>query len=996
MHRSLCALSVSLLCLAARCDAQTGNLIPNPSFEAVTGGLATGWKPYGSGYVVDTATPHTGTASVRCSNLSLTEARSAYCILMLNQATPTPIQITGWSKADSVTGPSAQEYAIYVDTYYVDGTALYGQTARFTPGTHDWEQQQVLISPVKPIKYLVAHTLLRRHTGTAWFDDISATVVSAPPLNNMLTNPSFETVSGGTATGWTAFVSGYAVDNTVAHGGTQSIRCDNLSATDARGGCRVLVLNQTAASPILITGWSKASNVGGVSDNSYSIYADVAYMDGTKLYGQVARFTPGTHDWEQKQVAITPAKPIQSISLIAMFRYHTGTVWFDDFAVYTLSNTDVFDGQVLTVPQLGSGETRGWFARDTAAKSPVLPLLSDSGQTGWGAQQLGLQLTNVQSSGGGQVVTGTLADTTAKPRAVTLYYVEKFDVANPVWWNDIRSKGPAAASGDSSNQISIPGVGTLGTMSFYPFGCVTGDTAGRALGIPASLGPRITRIGYSSGAKLLYVAFDVALTGANLRNSDGAGHGRADVGIVRYNVDPSWGFRDAAAGYYRLFPASFTRRATKEGIWLPFLDASTVTNASDFKFAYHEGTYFTAKDDALGLLSFHYSDPTTYWQALPSWVPRTYDDAMSLLESQSSDLSADTRNGARSVLNSATMDTNGLIYMRFQNPGWIDGANWLVNPSPGLPATLDQPTKASLTYTKELADARYGTATQGVVDGEYVDGIETWRDALDYSPASLRYALAPPTFTTDKSTPVIPQWFSVYDLVSFMSNDLHQRGKLLMANGTAWRIHSLVPLVDVPGAEVEWLPKGTWQPDTDAQFNFRRTMSYHKPYLLLQNADFEAFGSTLVEKYFQRSMFYGVFPSLFHAQGYTYTYWETPTLYNRDRPLFVKYLPVIQHLSTAGWEPVTYARSSNPKVYVERYGTQYLTMLNDSTSANSATLSIDAAGFWPAGVPATVQIADEATGEVLGTFPGAATMSFTLSLQPEEARALRLTAVTGQ
>jgi hypothetical protein len=273
---------------------------------------------------------------------------------------------------------------------------------------------------------------------------------------------------------------------------------------------------------------------------------------------------------------------------------------------------------------------------------------------------------------------------------------------------------------------------------------------------------------------------------------------------------------------------------------------------------------------------------------------------------------------------------------------------------------------------------------------ECLDAVEGNRNVLNFSPVSLRYALTPPAFTSDTLTPVIPEWFSVYELIAFMSSDLRQRGKLLMANGTAWKIHAFLPPLDVAGAEVDWFLNGYWQPDTDEVFNMRRTLAYRKPYHLIQNTDFTLLGSAQVEKYFQRSMFYGCYPSIFHETGYTRMYWATPSLYNRDRALFVQYIPIIQHLSVAGWEPITEARSDNPVVYVERYGTNYLTVFNDSATSASATLTIDIAHFWPAALPASVTVTDEVTGAVIATVPGAATIMVPLSLNPEQAAALRL------
>ena len=814
--------------------------------------------------------------------------------------------------------------------------------------------------------------------------------------SNLVSNPGFETVANGAPSGWKSFGAGCTLASSGSHGGIYALQCAGQNATEVRDLYQTVYLYQTVPAPIQISGWSKALNVTDSSSSDYSIYTDVVYSDGSKLYGQTAPFNVGTHDWEQSDVLINPLKPIHDLTVHTMFRNHTGTAWFDDLSVEQLSPDSQFDSQAISPPRFAPGDTAGWFARDVTSNSDVLPLLSDNGAAGAGAQQLNLQLTNVQKTAAGQIVDATLVDTSGTPRAVTLYYVEQFDDTNKIWWNDIRQTVSIGAGGEFMNVTGSFGVGATGSMSLYPFGCVTGDAAGRGLGVPPMLGARITRIGYNAWAKLLYVAFDVALTGDNLANSDGLGHGRADVGVVRYNVDPTWGFRDAASSYYQLFPDVFTRRAMEEGIWLPFVDPSTVPNASDFHFAYHELSSIPAaaliQDDALGIRSFRYADPMNYWMAMVSTTPRTYDAGLAQLQQDAQGTDATKSQNALSVLNSGVQTPSGQFFVTFGNPGWIDGADWLLNPSPGLPATASQPTKASLIYTSQLGDQLFAAGTSGVLDGQYIDGLEAWRDQLDFNPLSLRYAQAPPTFTTDTDTPAIPEWFSVYELVAFVSGDLHQRGKLLMANGTAWKIHAFLPPLDVPGAEVDWFLNGYWQPDADDVFNLRRTLAYRKPYLLAQNTDFALMDSAHVGKYFQRSMFYGCYPSMFHASNYTALYWQTSSLYNRDRSLFVQYIPIIQHLSAAGWEPITEARTDNPVVYVERYGTDYLTVLNDSVASASANLTIDIGRFWPAALPASVLVTDEVTGAVVATVPGTTTITVPLSLNAEQAAALHLSA----
>src|SRR5436853_6745710 len=77
----------------------------------------------------------------------------------------------------------------------------------------------------------------------------------------LISNSSFETVVKGKATGWASYYSGYVVDSTVSHTSTHSISCTNTTLSDSRGAYYNVTLNQAAASPIKVDGWSKASHV---------------------------------------------------------------------------------------------------------------------------------------------------------------------------------------------------------------------------------------------------------------------------------------------------------------------------------------------------------------------------------------------------------------------------------------------------------------------------------------------------------------------------------------------------------------------------------------------------------------------------------------------------------------------------------------------------------------------------------------------------------------
>ncbi len=151
---------------------------------------------------------------------------------------------------------------------------------------------------------------------------------------------------------------------------------------------------------------------------------------------------------------------------------------------------------------------------------------------------------------------------------------------------------------------------------------------------------------------------------------------------------------------------------------------------------------------------------------------------------------------------------------------------------------------------------------------------------------------------------------------------------------------------------------------SDAELLYRRALCRGKPYCFLMNTDFGRLSPEKVEKYMKRSLAYGMFPGFFSHNASQGAYFTRPELYNRDRPLFLKYVPLCKAVAEAGWEPVTNAESSDPRVYVERFGERpgrcLLTVFNDSPERRTVELTLDpslAAG----GVTETPELVRHAT-----------------------------------
>jgi hypothetical protein len=153
------------------------------------------------------------------------------------------------------------------------------------------------------------------------------------------------------------------------------------------------------------------------------------------------------------------------------------------------------------------------------------------------------------------------------------------------------------------------------------------------------------------------------------------------------------------------------------------------------------------------------------------------------------------------------------------------------------------------------------------------------------------------------------------------------------------------------------------------------------------NTDYDQFTPELVEKYFDRALFYGMWPGFFSHNAAENPYWQNPRWYDRDRPLFKKYIPLIRRVAEAGWRPIPHATCDNPSVLVERFGPTrdgsiYFTFLNDTAQAQTGNVRVDA--------KALMSPPGRAPEPLLGAVPVGNGPSWSIELGSQRAAAWRL------
>ena len=103
-----------------------------------------GWKAFMDGYVVDFGGGKKGgtsidTFAIKMKSSDWRRTHAAYQEVYLQQEKPEAVVVSGWSKAEKVSGVVDGGYAVYVDIVFKDGSVKWGYNIPFDVGTHGWQ-----------------------------------------------------------------------------------------------------------------------------------------------------------------------------------------------------------------------------------------------------------------------------------------------------------------------------------------------------------------------------------------------------------------------------------------------------------------------------------------------------------------------------------------------------------------------------------------------------------------------------------------------------------------------------------------------------------------------------------------------------------------------------------------------------------------------------------------------------------------------------------------
>ncbi len=529
-------------------------------------------------------------------------------------------------------------------------------------------------------------------------------------------------------------------------------------------------------------------------------------------------------------------------------------------------------------------------------------------------------------------------------RPITISLVIPVPDKQVTWLRDQHRELPVEGQPELMELVGTT-AGARGAMSRFPFAAVTTSNYGLGLGLPMDR-PRIHRVRWDGQRNALVAEIDVTISGETVNFPD-----MVPFEFIIFEFEPERRFRGALREWYDANPVSWEHRVKKQGQWMPFTQLDTVQRVEDFAFQFHEyhPNVSVAYNNANGIESLVYCEPVVQYVDMAPDTPRTLEALSEII------MSMDSRKGSH-VRSSSTRGRDDQMQVTWVETPWAVGARVPTNSNPDLPRTDGDPYNGFdgnwLAY-QELYDQHPPNDPESVT-GLYLDSFEGW-DAkdLNYRREHLRLSRIPLTFdaTTARAAQVI--MMHNFELAEEALARLRKNGHLLMANTAlyqwAWSVHFL----DVLGIETSWGEGETIAPPRIDEMDYLRAMLYHKPYCYLQNVRFANFRGKKVEDYFARCFHYGFWPGFFSHNAAEAPYWQDPDLYNEDRPVFLRYMQPQQRTTTAGWEPITFARSGNENILIERWGggsssaktdlttPVYFTLYNPSEVLQSGEFSLE-------------------------------------------------------
>lgn len=821
---------------------------------------------------------------------------------------------------------------------------------------------------------------------------------------NLVPNGDFEKLEGGWPVEWSKAPAYWSLDTSVKHSGTASMRV-TIPGDQPVQTPNVSLLERLPVegdSEYRVEVWFKTDHCfrGGGEPTVPGVYC-VEYDKDGKALRQTGYYQPKyapVMDWFLAPRSLRTLPEARSLSIYMNVYGGYGTAWVDDVAVYEVGSEWETGSVPVRVPL--KSVTRGQGDKGARGETLRQEATVDS---------LGLRFAAEYSSAGPYLRCHfDLEDVTGRDRAIVVRFALPLDAlgrqtlqsaAGWTWWDTKQDSRPVNQPKAYHSCYRIP-CGD-GLMSIYPWSALTSKEAGLSLAVPIGAGPRVHRIEYDGKAKLFSQLFFLGLSKTAMKIPQ-----KASGDFLLYQHDPKWGFRSAARRYYGFFPDNFEKRPGREEnlgyaneedpLWFHAPDhVKNLKEPEDFgrlaKWFWHDHTlymgFFWQTDHR------EYPPDDLVIRLLQEWKTKQHPQEFSQWNHGYFDLL-----GRRSYMTWEDPADFLLHALCFDDKGrilWVGDSAWQDHWSPE-----GQVTGWGLNMVKYASDECHPSIKNGLLhaiaqkqkDPDWLwnyrscismDGISSTAAYRDCRPEHIKTVNHPLTFGGPDHRVAVTDlgWDFNEKVIGPLSR---KHGFLVHSNavcGTPFCAFNF-PYVDIGMIECSHNGMGMNERECDT---FVRTMAYQK---LFRTWFYPAPGEKEEESIrfmFKRELFHALYPS-FQSLG------QNLALY---RPLFLRYLPVVTTLSTAGWEPITYAHTGAAQVGAERFGDPkqgavYFTVRNFGSEKTKVLLKAERTPLGLGEQNIRLTVTDLLDREPLSFDVSDAFVEVPLEIEPLDTKALRV------
>ena len=496
-------------------------------------------------------------------------------------------------------------------------------------------------------------------------------------------------------------------------------------------------------------------------------------------------------------------------------------------------------------------------------------------------------------------VDATLTATDDRPRAISLHHALPLGADGWRWWDDLDRSSVIA---ENSNRLYANWRHLAGGHLFspYPIGCVTRAAPAQGVAIETPLSqPILTRYAFRQEEGLTI--------GADLGLAPALGQRSVKLRFVICRVDATWGMRSAVAQHYRLFANDHGSGAGEHGAWFAAANPEALPDPGRYGLLFDE--------DASTHLNWSRGHRLVPLTALMPWGWRK-------------DGPVATRGREVPV---TEMPAGGAIVGADGQPvAWVDEDGVRFEPwstAPGL--APDGPIARINPLVAGRLQGEDNQPLKGVLLADIGRQATGWQ-LDDFAPDHLRVSTMPLSHDRVSRQPSSYTAIEHLGFVKSLSERLASRGQWLMGDlPPDAPLPFVLPYLDVVGGGAA----GT----TEEHLMWLRAMGHHKPLTFLDPALLNA-SARLSERrdMWQQALEWGAFPG---TVG-----WLSQRGLDAESAAFDLFVPLLQELSAAGWEPIPHAVVNDAAVSVERFGSGddlHLVLRNRTDQSRLVTLTLD-------------------------------------------------------